>query len=301
MFARTPVQSPLWRIFAIGSIALVAPILLIGYSRIEWFRSALAAIALLGLAGYAFGFRVGPRLFWAGFAICFSAVLMFKLGAYASPTLRNLPDLPPNGPGHPITLAVAFVLFTLVSLGLFRLSGWLKTPASAEGGPKPLFRLTSRAEKWTEVSRVAAEARAEMERPMCPAMEAEARSFGAARQLTLKQNQRIGTFAFGATFLAQAALTIFHGGLAAIFWPAITLAVAGAISTYHSAEVVLKTLPKLARSAKATAVLVGLIAIAFLPKYALPLWFARVIMLDLTALMIGDLLITSVHFLNRRR
>ena len=306
MFERTPVQSPGWRFFAIGLIVVITPLLLMGHSRIDPFKLAFVLITLVGFSGYAFGFRIGPRPFWALFAVLFPGALLWKLSRSAAPALSNLPNPPPAGSTSLGTLAFALVFFGLVALGLFRHAGLLRYPATPEDGPTPLFDRkpllgVSRSARLAELSRVAAERRAEFERPMSPAMEARARSFSPLRQLTLKQRQRMGTIAFGLAFVAQITLAIIVGGLPALLWPALGLAGVNAILTYHSAEVILKTEDKLSQLLKVAGILVALTALGFAVDTPPALWLAKIAALDLTAMIVGGLLPTAAYALSKRR
>ena len=307
MFARTPVQSPAWRFFAIALIVVFGPILLFGLSRAGSLKLAFVLVSLAGLTGYAFGFRIGPRPFWGAVAVLFTGGVLFKLGSEAASTLKNLPNLPPSSATHPMTLMLALGFFGLISLALFRHSGILQYPAAPEGGQrplfdrKPLFRSPTHNQKLAELSRVAAETRAELERPMSPAMEAEARSFGPSRQLNLKQRQRFGTIALCTTFFAQIALAITMSGQAAIFWPAVGLAGVAAILTYHSAEVILKTEDKLTRSMKAAGILIILTVVLFAADTRPAFWIAKIAALDLAATIVGGLLPVAAYALRKNR
>ena len=83
MFERTEAKSAGWRTFAAITFVIAFPVAVEGL-RFDfgwsWAKSVLGLVGLIGLLSYAYGFRLGPRLFWAGFATLFSFGLTSKLG-----------------------------------------------------------------------------------------------------------------------------------------------------------------------------------------------------------------------------
>jgi hypothetical protein len=194
-------------------------------------------------------------------------------------------------------------MFATLSLALFRhaelSSGGRK--ALASGVTEPLF--PSRAEQWRTAYQRIAEARAAMEQPMSTAMEHEALSFGRARQLSLKQHQRAVSIMFIGSLVMQVGLAFFLGMNEAILIPAGGLGISCAVTTYLSAELILKAQQQLARSWKAglviLAITVGLFVVS--DQTAPRLWVVKAILSDATAMVLGNLLVSSAYALARRR
>ena len=305
MFARTEVQSRWWRLFAIAAVLFATPILLRAGSTTELLRSAAGALALIGITGYAFGFRVGPRLFWRVFSVLFMIGLMLRLGKVAAPTFQSFPDASSGGAHRPLIIALGFALFTAACVALFRHAGLAPSPAGARPGsaPEPLFSPSSRKEQWARARQAMAEARAEIERPMSPVMKAEAQSLGPRRQLTLQQHRRITSFLLLGAIAVQAPIAIVYGVIPSILFAAIVLLIGGAATTYHSAEMVLKSQAQLLKSWKAVVLLIAVTAALFLVRDSTSpmLWLVRVFLTDVTALLLGNLLASSLHALSRRR
>ena len=291
MVARTPVQSRWWRFFALACVAIAAPTLLKAHSGTEWLRSVMTAIALFGLVGYAFGFRVGPRMLWAAFAAVFCTAATVKFGRVVA-----------SGTHPPAAIALGVTIFALLSLALFRhaelVSGGRN--ALASGPAEPLF--PSRAEQWRIVQQRMAEARSAMAQPMSAAMRQEAMSFGQSRQLGQEQHQRAITILFVGTILLQVGLTFFLGRNEAIVIPATALGIGCATTTYLSAEVILKAQAQLAKTWKAGLLLLALTIGLFVVRdqTAIRLWLVQAILLDTTAMVVGNLLVSSTYALARR-
>jgi len=305
MLARTKVQSRWWRLFTIAAVVIAAPILLRAGSTTEWLRSAAGAIALVGLIGYAFGFRVGPPLFWRVFSVPFAIGLMLRLGQKAAPALQDFPNSIGNGANRPLVIVLGFTFLWALCLALFRHAGLVPSPAGTKPGsvPEPLFSPSSRKERWVRAQQAMAEARAEIERPMPPAMKAEAQSLGDRRQLTLEQHRRITSFLLFGVIAMQAAVAIPYGIMPSILFATIVLLIGGAMATYCSAEMILKAQARLLKSWKAVVLLIALSAALFLVRDSGSpmLWLLRVLLTDITALVLGNLLVSSLHALSRSR
>lgn len=301
MFARTEVQSRWWRLFAIASVLFAAPMLFRAGSTTEWLRSAAGVVALVGITGYAFGFRVGPPLFWRIFSAIFMIALMIRLGKVAAPTFQDFPNASANGAHRPVILIVGFTLLIAVCLALFRHAGLVPSPTPAKPGsaPEPLF--PSRQEQRERAHQAMATARAKWEAPMSPAKQAEARSFGPGRQLSFQQHQRIAAIMFFGTVAAQLALAL-TSGTSWVLMPALVLTAGSAATTYFSAETILKRQSLIALSWKAVGILAVLAVGSFFPNFVpVKLWFFSVLFADITALALGDLLVVSLYAISRRR
>jgi hypothetical protein len=114
---RTTAQSWLWQLFAIVVVLFSGRIVLdFATSGGGWtlVKSLAGLTALVGLAGYAFGFRIGPLPFWRVFACCFSLGLMMKFGQKVGVPFAA------GGKYPPTVSFVAAMLFALVCLALFR-------------------------------------------------------------------------------------------------------------------------------------------------------------------------------------
>ena len=303
MFARTPVQSRPWRLFAIITGAVAVPVLLKVGSPTESLRAILSGIALVGLVGYAFVFRIGPQLFWRVFSIVFVVGAMLRFGRFVAPSLHSLSATPPVDGHHPAIIALAFAMFAALSLALFRHAelvggGHQSLPSST---PEPLF--PSPAERMRRIQQSMAEARAEVERPMSTAMQREALSLGHRRQLSLLQYRRATSFMFFGSLAAQVGLGLLRGGNAAILVPAAALAVGCAAATYLSAELILKAQQRLAKSWKAGAILLAFAGGSFLFRDQLDVrpWLFKVIFSDAAAMMLGSLVVSTAYALVRRK
>lgn len=299
MFARTEVQSRVWRLFAIAAVVLTMPIALRAGSTTEWLRSAVAALALLGLTGYAFGFRVGPQLFWRAFSVLFALGVIWWLGQQSSPALHGIPSEELRNAQKPTALALGFAFFGALCLALFRYSGWMAgQPQHANSKPQPLF--PPRADQRRHLNEATAAAQAKWEQPLPPAMKAEASSFGPHRQLSFEQHQRIAAIMIFGTLAAQLAVALIVG-TDLVLLPTIALVIGSATATYFSAETILKRQSLLTLSWKATGILAALAAGSFFPDFLpVKLWFVSVIFADITALVLGDLLVVSIYASRRR-
>jgi hypothetical protein len=137
MFERLEAQSAAWRIFAVLTFVLAFAVAVEGLSFASGWtlaRSVIGVVGLIGLLSYAYGFRLGPRLFWVGFATFFSFGLMSKIGQQVAIALAWPAGIP--GPkGHsPAILAVAVAAALFVCLALFRQSGLF---AGEDDAPRP--------------------------------------------------------------------------------------------------------------------------------------------------------------------
>ena len=302
MFARTQVQSRGWRVFAIVAIIFTAPILLKTALHGAWLKPAATSVALLGLAGFAFGFRLGPLMFWRVFTALFALGLMLKLGAQAAPLLHGADAAQLDGGNKPAAIALGSLVFVALCVALFRYSQLVPGSGSPHmtSAPAPLF--VSRADHWRQVHKKIAENRAVMERPMSATMQAEALAFGPGRQLTIKRHQHVTTGLFLSAVAGQIAWALLGGGLAATVIPALALAVGAAVTTYCSAELVLKSAETLRKAWKGAAFVLAFVVVAFLVGHqeSAKLWLARAVVSDAAALMLGNLLVMTIS-LGRRR
>jgi peptidoglycan/LPS O-acetylase OafA/YrhL len=137
MFERTEAKSAAWRMFAAFSFIVAFPVAVEGL-RFEhgWplAKSVIGLVGLIGLLSYAYGFRLGPRLFWAGFATFFSLGLMFKMGQQIAVALAWPSGMPVTKGHSPAVLAFALAASLFVCLALFRQSGLF---AGGDDGPRP--------------------------------------------------------------------------------------------------------------------------------------------------------------------
>lgn len=137
MFERLEAQSAAWRFFTLFTLAIALRVVFEGLRFDQGWplaRSVIGLVALIGLFGYAYGMRVGPRLFWAGFAIFFSVGMMIKMGEQIAIAGSYLPGMEVPGRHMPVTLGAALAMSLLVCLALFRLGGML---AGGSDGPPP--------------------------------------------------------------------------------------------------------------------------------------------------------------------
>ena len=135
MFERTEAKSAAWRIFAVFIFTIAFRVVFEGLRFDHGWplaKSVIGLIALVGLFGYAYGIRIGPRLFWAGFAIFFSIGLMYKVGQQIAAALYWPPGMPVPGRHSPTILGLGVAISLLVCLALFRQSGMF-----AGGKPRP--------------------------------------------------------------------------------------------------------------------------------------------------------------------
>lgn len=292
MFVKTSIQSRPWRVFALAIVAFVSVPLLRAHSPTEWMRSAAGAVALVGLTSYAFGFRVGPLLFWRVFVVGFALAVMWKFGAIAAPILSA------DAVGriyNPITLAFAFALTALVILSLSRLAELTQAPVA----DRTTNSTPRRDDAWNKAWQRAAEVERENLKPMSAEMAAEALSFGPNRQQSWRAHQCIITTLFIGTLVAQAVLSTRYGGYGArlaLLGPALALGVSIAWSAYHSAEVILKSQQKLRQFPKAIGLLVIMEAIFLLtPSDSPRLWLGRAAGADALAFVLATWVVAATR------
>lgn len=150
MFERTEANSAAWRIFATLTFVVAFPVTGEGLRfQHGWTfaRSAIGLVGLIGLLSYAYGFRLGPRLFWAGFATFFSFGLMSKMGQQVAIALAWPPGIPAPKGHSPTILAFGLAVSLFVCLALFRQSGLF---AGGNDEPRPP-RLSRRAVAYGKV------------------------------------------------------------------------------------------------------------------------------------------------------
>ncbi|HEV7659489.1 MAG TPA: hypothetical protein VGO55_06545 [Allosphingosinicella sp.] len=150
MFERTEAKFAGWRMFAAFTFVLACPTAIEGLRFAQGWtlaRSALGLVGLIGLLSYAYGFRLGPRLFWAGFATLFSFGLMSKMGQQVAIALAWPPGIPAPKGHAPAILALGVAASLFVCLALFRQSGLF---AGEDDEPRPR-RLSRRALAYGKV------------------------------------------------------------------------------------------------------------------------------------------------------
>lgn len=304
MFTRTTVQSPGWRFFALICIPFALLFMPVPGSPTEWARSAAGAIAVLGLVGYAFGFRLGPALFWRAFAILFSVAVLVRTGSVTGPKFAHYAATPADSAGWFAALAILLMAFAFLSLALFRHSGLVPDSgrSGGKGEPEPLFPVAT-SEGRAQIVRAYADAKAVAEGPMAPEVEAEALSFGPGRRRSLKQHQRLTTTLWLGMMGMQVLLEALYDGVAVIIAPAIVLGVGAAAATYSSGEVIARAQPTLTKAWKLVALLAVITAGTYIPDDpdSIKLWFAKVVLTDTAFLCIGGLLISTDYAFRRRR
>ena len=117
---RTATQSFGWRGVCVCLTVSIGPVLLTSAAMGQYVKASVAGmIALVGLAGYSFGFRLGPVLFWRVFAVIFSVELMMRMGRRSSSFLASLVGSV-ESTHPPIVLALALALCVAVCVALFR-------------------------------------------------------------------------------------------------------------------------------------------------------------------------------------
>lgn len=137
MFERLEAQSAGWRTFAVLTFVVAFPVAVEGLRFASGWplaRSVIGTVGLIGLLSYAYGFRLGPRLFWAGFATVFSFGLMSKIGQQIAIALAWPPGIPAPKGHSPAILAFGLVVALFVCLALFRQSGLF---AGGDDEPRP--------------------------------------------------------------------------------------------------------------------------------------------------------------------
>src|SRR5829696_7252682 len=111
-----------WRCLAVFITVAAAPMLIdsLGVAGANIARnSAFGLVALIGLLGYAYGFRLGPLLFWRFFAVIFAVGAIVRVGSDVGPVLFGLTEAKPD---RSSILAAVFLtwVFLLLCLALFR-------------------------------------------------------------------------------------------------------------------------------------------------------------------------------------
>jgi hypothetical protein len=95
------------------------------------------SFGLVGLLGYAYGFRVLSETFWRVYALIFTADIAFrfmtKVGWVPVARLFGLPQESRHGT---LTILFALGLVTTTCVALLRYGGWLKKPTRIKGSSK---------------------------------------------------------------------------------------------------------------------------------------------------------------------
>ena len=125
-------QSRGWRVFSVAALMLVLPYetpkLLDQLSLYDTLRYAFDTMAVIGLAGYAFGYAIGPRAAWRIFAPAF-AVFIIVILLSGLPRLALFPSL---STGAMVTVGIflplSFAWSWFMTIGLLRYGGWLHGP-----------------------------------------------------------------------------------------------------------------------------------------------------------------------------
>jgi hypothetical protein len=117
-----------WRLLAVFLTVMTGPQIVRSVIAMDptAFRSWLGLIAISGLLFYAYGFRIGPRLFWAGFSIVFSIGLMISVGGLVGTAFWPPPGVILPRMYNPAVLTVGVVMALPLCLALFRLGGMLE-------------------------------------------------------------------------------------------------------------------------------------------------------------------------------
>lgn len=94
--------------------------------------SILTCVALLGLVGYAFGFRVGSLWFWRAYTIVYAVSAALKIAIIMWPKLVIFATKPLENVTLAVAMAIILAGFGLLFLALLRHSEWIKTEATIE-------------------------------------------------------------------------------------------------------------------------------------------------------------------------
>jgi hypothetical protein len=111
-----------WRCLAVFITVAAAPMLIdsLGVAGANIARnSAFGLVALIGLLGYAYGFRLGPLLFWRFFSVIFAVGAILRVGTDVVPVLLRLDEAKFDQTRILAAVFLAWV-FLLLCLALFR-------------------------------------------------------------------------------------------------------------------------------------------------------------------------------------
>lgn len=92
----------------------------------------LTYVALLGLVGYAFGFRLGPIMFWRAYAIIYAVFVTGKLAMTMLPKLIGSMSMSAQGVGLAVAATIILASFGVLFLALFRHAEMTGPEATAE-------------------------------------------------------------------------------------------------------------------------------------------------------------------------
>lgn len=129
---RLPAQSVAWRLFAAFIVLLL---LILSPLRpampgagLNWagIRTIYWSFAILGLLGYAYGFRILPRSFWRVYALLFTTEITIRFVTMAGwvPVARLL-GIPAASRHGTLTILFALWLIATTCVALLRYGGWL--------------------------------------------------------------------------------------------------------------------------------------------------------------------------------
>ena len=140
---KLPAQPVRWRLFAAIILLLLVvmalsprPIMPGAGLNMAGAKAVYWSCAILGLVGYAYGFRVLPRMFWRIYALLFTIEIgtrfMLKVAWPAVMALFGLTEASRHGP-----LMILFGLGLIVTtcLALLRYGGWLKASVDRSSPP----------------------------------------------------------------------------------------------------------------------------------------------------------------------
>ena len=121
---RTMAASLGWRAFAVLVTVSAGPMFTTGLgvdgSSVAR-NSFVGLIALAGLLGYAYGFRIGPLIFWRLFGVVFAVGLMIRAGSDLGPTaLAVAQGRVAPGSAKVVAAGILFATMMLLCLALFR-------------------------------------------------------------------------------------------------------------------------------------------------------------------------------------
>lgn len=129
---RLPQQSLAWRVFAV-SVALLLLVMIqrrpiIPGAGLDWagVKALYWSVAIIGLVGYAYGFRVLSQIFWRVYSLVFTADItiraMTKVGRVLFARLFGLPE---NSRHDTTTILLGLGLIATVCVALLRYGGWM--------------------------------------------------------------------------------------------------------------------------------------------------------------------------------
>ena len=136
---RLPVQSVPWRLFAgfivvlLTSVAWTNPI--IPDAGLNWagVETVYWSLAVVGLIGYAYGFRVLPRTFWRVYALIFTIDITVRFAIRVVwPQIARLFGFAQASRHDLLTILIGLGLVATACVALLRYGGWLKRPVDRQ-------------------------------------------------------------------------------------------------------------------------------------------------------------------------